>query len=354
MRLAFAVAPMQKSDFRFDFPEESVADYPVKNRKSSRLLQVSREGELTDRVFRDIGELTQAGDLLIVNNSRVIRARIPARKETGGRVEILVERLLDDHHALAMLRAAKPLREGAWLLAGAARMRVLECRGNLSLLALEGTGTFSRLLERTGEIPLPPYIRRAPEAIDEERYQTVYAKHPGSVAAPTAGLHFDGALLASLVEQGVDMAELTLHIGAGTFAPVRSEVIEDHVMHRERMLVDAALCSAIAACRQRGRRVIAVGTTVVRALETACGPSGEVLPYDGETDLFIRPGYRFRVPDVMITNFHLPETSLFILVCAFAGRQRMLDAYRHAIEKCYRFFSYGDAMWLERNDAVYS
>ena len=345
---------MKKSDFRFDLPEGIIADYPCKNRKLSQLLQVSCEGEFADRVFRDIGELTQVGDLLIVNNSRVIPARISARKETGGRVEILIERLLDDHHALAMLRAAKPLREGARLLVGEVKVCVLERRGDLSLLAFEGACTVSRLLDQVGEIPLPPYIRRAPEAIDKERYQTVYAKYPGSVAAPTAGLHFDGALLESLLERGVKIAELTLHVGAGTFMPLRDEMTEDHALHRERMRVDAVLCRAIAACRQRERRVIAVGTTVVRALETACGSGGEVLPYDGETDLFIRPGYRFRVPDVMITNFHLPETSLFILVCAFAGRQRMLDAYRHAIEKRYRFFSYGDAMWLERNDAVYA
>ena len=345
---------MKKSDFRFDFPQELIADYPCKQRKLSKLLQVSSRGKLADHVFRDLDELTQAGDLLVVNNSRVIRARIFARKETGGRVEILIERLLNEHRALAMLRAAKPLHEGTRLLAGEARARVVERRGELWLLEFEGTHTVSELLDRIGEVPLPPYIRRAPEAIDEARYQTVYARHPGSVAAPTAGLHFDAALLESLSASGVNVAELTLHVGAGTFTPVRGEAIEDHVMHCERMRVDAALCSAIAACRQRGRRVIAVGTTVVRALETACDPGGEVLPYDGETDLYIRPGYRFRVPDVMITNFHLPETSLFILVCAFAGRRRMLDAYRHAIEKRYRFFSYGDAMWLERNDALHA
>ncbi len=351
---------VKKSDFSFDLPEELIADRPCARRSGSRLLKVPVRGEFADLVFDDVARLLNSGDLLVVNDSRVIRARLSARKESGGRVEILVERLLDDGCALALVRAAKPLRDNARLLVGDAAVRVAGRRGDLFLLEPEiepgvKSGrecTFSQLLERFGEVPLPPYIRRPPEALDESRYQTVYAKHPGSVAAPTAGLHFDRDLLERLERKGVELAALTLHVGAGTFQPLRAEKLGEHVMHRERVQVPARLCDAAGACRKRGGRIVAVGTTVVRALETACDAAGKIHPYEGETGLFIRPGYRFRVSDALITNFHLPETTLFVLVCAFSGRRRMFEAYRHAVERRYRFFSYGDATWLERNDAV--
>ena len=343
---------VKRSDFSFDLPAELIADRPCAQRSGSRLLKVSARGEFTDLVFRDVARLLEPGDLLVVNDSRVIRARISARKESGGRVEVLVERLLDDGCALALARAAKPLRDNARLLVGDATLRVVGRRDDLFVLEPEGACTFSRLLERFGEVPLPPYLRRSPQAFDESRYQTVYARHPGSVAAPTAGLHFDRRLLDRLERKGVEIEALTLHVGAGTFQPLRGEELDEHVMHRERLRVPARLCDAVVACRRRGGRVVAVGTTVVRALETACDAAGRIRPYRGETDLFIRPGYRFRVSDALITNFHLPETSLFVLVCAFSGRRRTFEAYRHAVERRYRFFSYGDATWLERDDAV--
>lgn len=346
----------KRSDFSFELPAELIADRPCAQRSGSRLLKVPARGGFADLVFRNVVGLLNPGDLLVVNDSRVIRARISARKESGGRVEILIERLLDDGRALALMRAAKPLRDGARLLVGDAAVRVVGRRGELFVLEPEiesGEGcAFSQLLERFGEVPLPPYIRRPVEAFDESRYQTVYAKHPGSVAAPTAGLHFDEALLGLLARKGVQVEALTLHVGAGTFQPLRGEDLGAHVMHRERLRVPARLCAAAAACRKRGGRVVSVGTTVVRALETACDAAGKIHPYEGETDLFIRPGYRFRSCDALITNFHLPETTLFVLVCAFSGRRRMFEAYRHAVERRYRFFSYGDAAWLERNDAV--
>ncbi len=343
---------MKTSDFNFDLPAELIAEHPCEHRSSSRLLHVSAQGKFCDRIFRDVASLLRPGDLVVVNDSRVIRARVFACKQSGGRVEILVERLLSERRALALVRARRPLREGARLSVGGESVRVLGRRDDLFVLASAGNCAFAELLARCGEVPLPPYIRRAAQASDEERYQTVYAKHPGSVAAPTAGLHFDGALLARLRRRGVEVAALTLHVGAGTFQPVRGARLDEHVMHRERLQVGARLCAAAAACRSRGGRIVAVGTTVVRALETAADAAGKICPYDDETDLFIRPGYRFRAPDVMITNFHLPETTLFVLVCAFAGRRRMFDAYRHAVARGYRFFSYGDAMWLERSGAV--
>ena len=331
-----------------------IADHPCEQRSASRLLQVPVQGEFIDRTFCDVAELLRPGDLLVVNDSRVMRARLTAYKDSGGKVEILIERLLDDNFALAQLKASKPVRVAAELSVGDVRLRVIERRGEMWVLTIAGRARFKELLERHGEVPLPPYIRRPVQALDESRYQTVYAKHSGSVAAPTAGLHFDHALLARLERKGVEMGSVTLHVGAGTFHPLRGDDLDEHVMHEERLQVGAALCAAAAACRRRGGRIIAVGTTAVRALETAADEAGKIHPYNGETDLFIRPGYRFLVPDVMITNFHLPETTLFVLVCAFAGYRRMFEAYRHAIAQRYRFFSYGDAMWLEKNDAVYS
>ena len=343
---------MNRSDFNFEVPPELIAEHPCEYRSSSRLLRVPARGAFSNHVFRDVAKLLRRGDLVVVNDSRVIRARLFARKEKGGSVEILVERLLSGRRALALLRARRAPREETRLIAGGETLRVLGRRGDLFVLALETQCTFSRLLSRCGEVPLPPYIRRPVEESDKSRYQAVYAKRPGSVAAPTAGLHFDKALLARLARKGVEVAALTLHVGAGTFRPLRGENLDEHVMHHERLDVGARLCAAVAACRRRGGRVVAVGTTVVRALETAADGAGRVCPYKGETGLFIRPGYRFRVPEVMITNFHLPRTTLFVLVCAFAGRRRAFDAYRYAVERRYRFFSYGDATWLEKNDAV--
>ncbi len=346
---------MNRSDFSFELPEELIAAYPCEHRSASRLLQVSARGEFSDRIFHEVAELLAPDDLVVVNDSRVIRARLTAYKDSGGKVEVLVERVLDGGTALVQTQASKSLRAGACLAVGDARLRVLERREDMFVVAVESAGEspgdypggFNGLLARSGEVPLPPYLRRRPQVLDTERYQTVYAEHAGSVAAPTAGLHFDWALLERLADRGVETAALTLHIGAGTFQPLRAESLDEHVMHEERLHVGRSLCDAVSACRCRGGRIVAVGTTVVRALETAAA-TGKIRPFDGVTDLFIHPGYRFRVSDVMITNFHLPETSLFVLVCAFAGRQRMFDAYRHAIERRYRFFSYGDAMWLER------
>ena len=358
---------MQSNDFHFDLPRELIALYPAPARTASRLLHVRADGGLRDKNFGDLPALLRAGDLLVVNDSRVLRARLRARKEHGGAVEILIERVLEPRLALAHVRANKPLADGCTLAVGERRLRLAGRRRGLFLLAMDD-GDFETLLREHGEVPLPPYIRRPPEALDEERYQTVYAKQPGSVAAPTAGLHFDQAMLSRLRAKGVAIAALTLHVGAGTFQPLRDDNVERHRMHRERLRVDEELCAEIAACRRRRGRVVAVGTTVVRGLESAAANGAgddtggsarddtddddkcDVHPYDGETETFIRPGFRFRATDAMITNFHLPRTTLFVLVCAFAGRERMLAAYRHAIERRYRFFSYGDATWLEKND----
>ena len=341
---------MRSSDFHFHLPRELIARYPAPARTASRLLQMPAGGDPRDRRFADLPALVRPGDLLVVNDSRVLRARLRARKDRGGAVEILIERLLKPRLALAHVRANKPLRVGCTLHAGDRELHFEGRRRDLFVLSLRD-GDFETLLQEHGEVPLPPYLGRKPEALDEERYQTVYAARSGSVAAPTAGLHFDRAMLARLQRIGVEIASLTLHIGAGTFQPLRHDVVERHEMHGETLHIDEALCAAVAACRRRHGRVIAVGTTVVRGLETAAaGGGGEIRPYRGETRIFIKSGFRFRVTDAMITNFHLPRTTLFVLVCAFAGRERMLAAYRHAVAKRYRFFSYGDATWLERND----
>ncbi len=303
-------------------------------------------GELADRCFPDLAELLQAGDLLVFNDTRVIPARLLGRKDSGGRVELLVERVLDAHTALAQVRASRPLREGATIrLAGDVSARVLDREGMFYRLRFSSPQSVSELLQRIGRVPLPPYIERADEELDRQRYQTVFARRNGAVAAPTAGLHFDERLLERLREQGVSFAWVTLHVGAGTFQPVREEMIERHRMHREYVEVPAVTCKAVQAARARGGRVVAVGTTVVRSLESAAR-DGELRPFAGETDLFITPGYAFRVVDALITNFHMPESTLLMLVSAFAGRERVLAAYRHAVEQRYRFFSYGDAMFI--------
>ena len=335
---------MKLSDFHFDLPRELIAQQPLTRRSASRLLRLDRRsGALQDAAFRELPELLAPGDLLVFNNTRVIPARVFGRKETGGHVEIMLERLLDDRECLAQLRVSKPLREGGRiLLEDGSALEVVARDGVFFHLRSAGPG-LAVLLERFGHMPLPPYITRDDTAADRERYQTVYARHPGAVAAPTAGLHFDETVLAALDARGIERAEVTLHVGAGTFQPVRCENLEDHRMHAEYLEVSAEVCAAVARARDRGGRVIAVGTTAVRSLETAAA-GGELEPFRGDSRIFIYPGYAFRVIDGLVTNFHLPESTLLMLVAARAGREPVLNAYRHAVRERYRFFSYGDAM----------
>ncbi len=339
---------MQLSDFRFDLPDELIAQRPLPERGSSRLLGLDgMTGKMRDLAFSDLPQLLNPGDLLVFNDTKVMRARLFGHKETGGRVEILIERLPSDREALAHLKASKSPKPGSQIwLDGGERLVVRGRGGDLFRLGSLDAG-FGTLMERHGHIPLPPYIRRPDEACDLERYQTVYGQREGAVAAPTAGLHFDEPMLARLREQGVEFAQVTLHVGAGTFQPVRVQRLEEHLMHSEWLEVDGSACGDIQAAREAGGRVIAVGTTSVRSLETAA-QDGELRPYRGNTRLFIRPGYRFRVVDAMITNFHLPESTLLMLVSAFSGYEQMMSAYRHAVRRRYRFFSYGDAMYLTR------
>jgi S-adenosylmethionine:tRNA ribosyltransferase-isomerase len=310
------------------------------------MLCASPDGVLQDRWVLEFPQQLEPGDIVVFNDTRVIPARLFGTKGTGGRVEILVERVLDPQHVLAQVRASKPPRRGG-------RIRVQDSEAELEVLGREDQfyrlrlagGDVMALLEKAGHVPLPPYIQREDEAADRSRYQTVFARQPGAAAAPTAGLHFDQPLLEALAARGVATAYTTLHVGAGTFQPVRVEDLSRHHMHAERLRVDAALCQAVARARAGGGRVVAVGTTVVRALETAAA-DGALQPFEGETRLFITPGYRFRVVDALLTNFHLPESTLLMLVCAFGGYDQVMAAYRHAVAQRYRFFSYGDAMWL--------
>ena len=337
---------MKRTDFTFELPEQQIAQVPLPERSDSRLLRLERHnGKVADLKFKDLTNLLNPGDLLVRNNTRVIPARLFAHKETGGKVEILVERLSGDRHCIAQLRASKPPQPGtALVLENTVVVHVTGRQDSFFKLELAaGQGTLSEQLSELGHMPLPPYIKRADCAMDRERYQTVYAQVSGAVAAPTAGLHFDEKLLGELAAKGVESAELTLHVGAGTFAPVRSERIEDHRMHAEYLEVSTQCCAAVSAAKQRGSRVIAVGTTAVRSLETAAR-NGKLEAFTGDSRLFIYPGFDFRVVDGMITNFHLPESTLLMLVCAFAGTQETLAAYQHAMIQGYRFFSYGDAM----------
>lgn len=341
---------MQKSDFHYDLPPSLIAQYPLAERTAARLLAMDgRTGALMDRVIRDLPALMQPGDLLVMNDTRVIPARLHGRKESGGRFELLVERMISSHLALVHLRASKAPKPGSRLVVeGGGSLLVREKREDGLYLLEAGAGEgLATLLESHGHMPLPPYIERADDPADRERYQTVFARRPGAVAAPTAGLHFDEALLAEIEARGVQRATVTLHVGAGTFQPVRSERIEEHHMHAEWLEVPAATVAAVAQTRARGGRVIAVGTTAVRALETAAR-SGTLVPCTGDTRLFITPGYKFQVVDALLTNFHLPESTLLMLVSAFAGHAAVMAAYRHAVAERYRFFSYGDAMWVTR------
>ncbi len=335
---------MKRSDFHFELPAGLIAQQPLERRSDSRLLQLSlTDGRLADSMFRDLPGLLQAGDLLVFNNTRVIPARLFARKETGGKVEIMLERLLSDSECLAQLRVSKTPRTGsALLLEDGSRLEVTGRQSAFFQLSL-ASGSLSGLLNKLGHMPLPPYINREDTKADRERYQTVYARKPGAVAAPTAGLHFDQGLLAAIDRKGIQRAEVTLHVGAGTFQPVRSEHIEDHRMHAEYLEVSEQVCEAVASARQRGGRVIAVGTTAVRSLESAAA-GGRLEPFSGESRIFIYPPYEFKVIDGLITNFHLPESTLLMLVSALAGVEETRTAYRHAVEERYRFFSYGDAM----------
>ncbi|MFQ5488472.1 MAG: tRNA preQ1(34) S-adenosylmethionine ribosyltransferase-isomerase QueA [Gammaproteobacteria bacterium] len=337
---------MLRSAFQYELPVELIAQYPLPERSASRLLCLERGGGPVDRRFTDLPALLQAGDLLVFNDTRVIAARLHGYKDSGGRIEMLVERILDQHTVLAQIRASKPLRPGSWIeFAGAVRAEVLGRKGMFYRLRFAGERPVTTLLEEIGHIPLPPYIERSDEHLDRRRYQTVFARRSGAVAAPTAGLHFDEALLTQLQGGGVASAYVTLHVGAGTFQPVRVDDIRSHRMHREYVEVPTATCAAVQRTRDQGGRVIAVGTTVVRSLESAAR-HGTLQPFAGETDIFISPGYGFRAVDALITNFHMPESTLLMLVCAFGGMERVLAAYRHAVAQRYRFFSYGDAMFV--------
>jgi S-adenosylmethionine:tRNA ribosyltransferase-isomerase len=339
---------VHKSDFRYELPAALIAQQPLEARSAGRLLYLDGDsGERRDLRFDDLPSLLRPGDLLVFNDTRVLPARLYGHKDSGGRVELLVERLTGGRALRAQLRASKPPKTGQrLLLEGGAVARVAGRDGEFYVLEIEGDEPLAGLLERTGHVPLPPYIERSDTSSDRTRYQTVYAREPGAVAAPTAGLHFDEPLLARLRAAGVEFGYVTLHVGAGTFQPLRVECIEDHRMHPEWLRVGAAVAAQVNAAKHDRRRVIAVGTTVVRALESAATDEGKVAPFEGETDIFIHPGYRFRAVDALITNFHLPESTLLMLVCAFAGTDAVLAAYRHAVARKYRFYSYGDAMFV--------
>lgn len=336
---------MHRQDFHYELPEELIAQHPADRRDAARLLQLDgASGAIADCWITDLPALLRPEDLLVLNDTRVIPARLFAHKTTGGRVEIMIERLLDERTLLAQLRASKANRAGMRLMIdNDIEFEIMERRDDFYVLRLHAGEALTTVLERHGHMPLPPYIQRADDKNDRYRYQTVYAREPGAVAAPTAGLHFTPELLQQLQAAGIRLAYVTLHVGLGTFSPMRADDISDHRMHHERVQVDAAACSAVAETRARGGRVVAVGTTSVRSLEAAAG-GGELQPFSGETDIFIYPGYRFRVIDALLTNFHLPESTLLMLVCALAGRDNVLHAYDHAIKQRYRFFSYGDAM----------
>ncbi len=336
---------MRVSDFHYDLPDELIAQHPTPERTGSRLLCLDADtGVMEDRRFGELPTLLREGDLLVLNDTRVVPARLFAAKETGGRVEVLLERILDTHSVLAQLRAGKTPWSGQRLVLAQDVTATITGRRD-EFFELRFSSPVTELLERIGVVPLPPYIRRAAEPADRERYQTVYARRQGAVAAPTAGLHFDQALLERLAERGVAYTFVTVHVGAGTFRPVRVARVEDHRVPPEHVEVTA---DAVSRIREARGRVVAVGTTTVRALETAA-LGGELAPYCGDTELFIYPGYRFRCVQAMITNFHLPQSSLLMLVAAFTGRERLLAAYRHAVAKRYRFYSYGDAMFVYRS-----
>lgn len=346
---------MRVADFSFALPDNLIARYPQAQRSACRMLSLDGQtGALAHQVFTDLLEKLAPGDLLVFNNTRVIPARLFGRKVSGGKIEVLVERVLDDKRVLAHVRASKAPKPGSALLLGdddSIAATMVARHDSLFELRFDDARDVLTLLNDAGHMPLPPYIDRPDDAADRELYQTVYGERPGAVAAPTAGLHFDEPLLAALRAKGVEMAFVTLHVGAGTFQPVRVDQIEQHQMHAEYAEVPQEVVDAVLACKARGNQVIAVGTTSVRSLESAAAAAGEqvLAPFFGDTRIFIYPGYQFRVVDVLITNFHLPESTLIMLVSAFAGYRHTLAAYREAVARAYRFFSYGDAMFIIRN-----
>ncbi|HET7299134.1 MAG TPA: tRNA preQ1(34) S-adenosylmethionine ribosyltransferase-isomerase QueA [Oleiagrimonas sp.] len=338
---------MKKSDFDFDLPSELIAQQPLPERSASRLLCLDVPARSwDDRQFRELPQLLREGDLLVFNDTRVLPARLFGHKTSGGAVEILIERVTGTHEARAQLRVSKKPAPGSRIvLDDGSEVEVLGRDGEFFRLRFDVPEPLEKLLLRVGHMPLPPYIERNDDSSDKERYQTIFARHTGAVAAPTAGLHFDAAVMQALADRGIATDCITLHVGAGTFQPMRAERVEDHHMHREWLNVGAELVERIRRTRAAGGRVIAVGTTVVRSLESACR-DGELQPFSGETEIFIFPGYRFHAIDGLVTNFHLPQSTLMMLVSALAGRELILDAYRHAVEARYRFFSYGDAMLI--------
>ena len=340
---------MKLSEFDYDLPRQLIARYPTAVRSASRLLHLdAASGELNHYLFAQLPELLQPNDLLVVNNTRVIPARMVGRKQTGGKVEILLERILGERQAIAQLGSSKPLASGVGIhiAQDLPPIKVVGRQGEFYVLDFPPPGP-AKIAARFGKMPLPPYLNREAEPIDQERYQTIYAQVDGAVAAPTAGLHLDQGVLAALDARGVARTAVTLHVGAGTFQPVRTEEIEQHRMHAEYIEVSTEVCTAVARCRKQGGRIVAVGTTSVRSLETAA-MNGHICPYQGDTDIFIYPGYAFRSVDVLLTNFHLPGSTLLILVSAFAGVDKIRRAYAEAVRKAYRFFSYGDAMLITR------
>ncbi|WP_137719109.1 tRNA preQ1(34) S-adenosylmethionine ribosyltransferase-isomerase QueA [Methylobacillus flagellatus] len=342
---------MRTEDFDFVLPDALIAQFPAQQRTASRLLRLNgRDGTLEDSRFQQLPAHLNAGDLLIFNDTRVIKARLHGQKDSGGAVEVLIERIIDDQRALAHIRASRSPKPGSWLkLASMLDVEVLERQDDLFMLRFDHSQTVLDLLEQHGNLPLPPYITHDPNADDDTRYQTVYAREPGAVAAPTAGLHFDEAMLQQLRAAGINIAYVTLHVGAGTFQPVRVDDIAEHKMHSERYRIPQSTVDAIQHTRERGGTITAVGTTALRALESAAR-GGSVCAGEGETDIFITPGYRFQVVERLLTNFHLPKSTLMMLVSAFAGREHVMNAYQHAITQQYRFFSYGDAMLIERGN----
>jgi S-adenosylmethionine:tRNA ribosyltransferase-isomerase len=343
---------MKTRDFFYDLPQELIAQYPAKQRTDSRLLHINRkQSTFADRHFTDFPGLVQPGDVLVFNNTRVIPARLFGHKATGGKVEILIERITSEHSAVAHIRASKTPKFGSEIIldcSGTAHNDSFKVEGrhdNLFVISSAADSKITDILERIGHMPLPPYIERPDEQQDLERYQTVYAQEPGAVAAPTAGLHFDENILSTIKEKGVQSAFVTLHVGAGTFQPVRSEDIAEHKMHSEYLVVPEETVTLCNQARSKGGRIIAIGTTAVRSLETAAA-DGMLKPYSGETDIFIYPGHAFKSVDALLTNFHLPESTLLMLVCAFAGYETTMRAYAHAVRQAYRFFSYGDAMFV--------
>lgn len=351
---------MRVADFSFDLPDRLIAHYPSAQRSASRLLSLDgTTGQMDHGVFTDVLTKIHAGDLLVFNDTRVIPARIYGRKQSGGKIEMLVERIVDDHHALVHIRASKVPKAGTLLQLGddySLAATVIGRHGDLFRVVFHSESPVLSLLEQIGHIPLPPYVKRPDEAIDRERYQTVYNRRPGAVAAPTAGLHFDQPLLTALKQRGVDMAFITLHVGAGTFQPVRVATLDQHIMHAEFAEVPPQVVEAVLACKARGNRVIAVGTTSLRSLESAAQASERQLiaPFSAETSIFIYPGFRFRIVDALITNFHLPESTLMMLVSAFAGYHHIIAAYQTAVAQQYRFYSYGDAMFITRDPSIMS